>query len=141
MSKTKKKMEQPLVKTRRVVRSLAFKYVSHPSPKTLLWRGRYAHIVFVHFFVLFSPGRGKACSIWHTCRLILGYFSLICTRCFEGVSFDLYACLDTCVRDTCADSRTYREQKSTYSASSFDFKARNRRFILDCECRHGGLSQ
>ncbi|KYM84109.1 hypothetical protein ALC53_05486 [Atta colombica] len=34
------------------------------------------------------------------------------TRCFEGVSFDLYACLDTCVRDTYADWRTYRENKS-----------------------------
>lgn len=25
--------------------SLAFKYVSHPPPGNLLWRGRYAHIV------------------------------------------------------------------------------------------------
>lgn len=141
MSKTKREVEQPLVETRRVVRSLAFKYVSHPSQKLALARAIRTHYPCSLLRTVFAWA-GKACSIWHTRRLILEYLlANTCIRCFEGVSFNLYACLDTCVRDTCADSRTYREQKSTYSASSFNFKARNRRFTLDCKCRHGGLSQ
>lgn len=44
-NESEREMKRPLVETRGVVRPLVFKYVSHPPPKNLLWRGRYAHIV------------------------------------------------------------------------------------------------